>query len=165
MIIYINLAGRTYGYHHPQTSFNLSIDYDDYEWDASEEYIKRKVFLILLERVLLGKRTNADITNRGYPEVIVYKGERIAKLHIEAIVNCWYSVDFSKTSFESKIQQLKKDFTRRILKERIKKGEDINISIDFNYKTEFSSGSLQSGHLRISREVAEWLGKQLLLAD
>jgi hypothetical protein len=69
-------------------------------------------------------------------------------------------ISFEKTPWENEIKALKQDYSRKIIKEAIKK-ERLEVLVDFY----FSNSPLSKGYFTISAPVARWLGEQLILAS
>jgi hypothetical protein len=163
MTISVSLGGRNYGGY---TSHNgtISLDYQPvgafpiyYDFWAEGEEINfhaNSDFLKRLKEILLGKVCPVDLRD------IVLKGETIATLHIKQIVDDWELISFEKTPWENEIKALKQDYSRKIIKEAIKK-ERLKVLVDFY----FINSPLSKGYFTISAPVARWLGEQLILAS
>ena len=167
MTISVSLGGKTYG-GYTASDGSISIDYgrcknwmSDCVWDAGEHisFQANSDFLKRLKEILLGKVCPVDLRD-ALKRDIVLKGETIATLHIKQIVDDWVLISFEKTPWENEIKALKQDYSRKIIKEAIKK-ERLEVLVDFY----FSNSPLSKGYFTISAPVARWLGEQLILAS
>ena len=164
MTISVSLGGKTYG-GYEEVDGCISVDYKEHGysnlsycacWDEGEEidFEGNPDFLKKLKEILLGKACPVNLGD------IVLKGETIATLHIKKIVDDWESISFERTPWENEIKALKHDYSRKIIKEKIKKGE-LGVDVEFW----FSNWHQRRGHMSISAPVARWLGEQLILAS
>jgi hypothetical protein len=165
MTISVFLSGKTYG-GYEEDDGSISVDYKEYGysnlysycgcWDEGEEidFEGNPDFLKKLKEILLGKACPLNLSD------IVLKGETIATLHIKQIVDDWELISFEKTPWENEIKALKQDYSRKIIKEKIKKGE-LGVDVEFS----FSNSRQRWGHMSVSAPVARWLGEQLILAS
>jgi hypothetical protein len=163
MTISVSLGGRNYGGYKSHNG-TISLDYQTvgafpiyYDlWAQGEEinFHANSDFLKRLKEILLGKVCPVDLRD------IVLKGETIATLHIKQIVDDWELISFEKTPWENEIKALKQDYSRKIINEKIKKGE-LGVDVEFS----FSNSRQRWGHMSVSAPVARWLGEQLILAS
>ena len=163
MTISVSLGGRDYGGYKSYAG-SVSVDYREdgffsfpyCGWDSGKEinFQENSDFLKRLKEILLGKVSPVDLRD------IVLKGETIATLHIRQIVDEWEWISFEKTPWENEIKALKQDYSRKIIKEKIKEGE-LDVEVLFS----FSDSRLSHGHMSVSAPVARWLGEQLILAS
>ena len=110
MSIGVNLGGKNYG-GYIQSEYTVTLSYYNMPWGDIVEGIDfpmPKDFAKRVEGALLGKRTTSNIKFGSSGEVIVYKGEAIAKLRIQKIIENWYDVDFGKSSLADKIKKLRR---------------------------------------------------------
>lgn len=164
MRIAVKMSGMSYGGYDQDAGYTVRIDYDDFSWTAGDEidFEKHKDIAKQIEKVLLGKRVASNIKNRWTKEVIVYKGETIAKLHVQKILENWDCVEFGKTSMADKIKKLRRECTRRVLKTKIREKSGGAIEIDFTYEGGYPQ---HGGSIVIPPSVARWIGKRLMEAS
>ncbi len=165
MKIDVNMRGKIYGGYTDHVGYSVAVDYDDFSWDAGDDidFDKHKDMAKQIESALLGKRANANIKGRWPDEVIVYKGESIARLHVQKILLHWSFVDFGKSSLADKIRKLRRQCTRRVLKSKIRENRGADIQIEFCYDGD--NLRQQGGSVIIPAPIAKWLGKRLIEAS
>jgi hypothetical protein len=111
MEIEVYISGKTYGGYTDLNGYEVRLDYDDFDWNAGDEidFAKYKDIAKQVEASLLGKRATGHIVELGSNEVIVYKGETIAKLHVQKILENWGTVDFGMKSLSKKLTKSAKN--------------------------------------------------------
>ena len=170
MNVRVVFGNRSYGGYEFK-NFSINIDYRSFDWDRfdwflghglSDEQTKiRKELENKLENILLGQIAPRDI--RDEDDVIVYKGEKIAKLHIQTISHSsrFESIKWNDTPWANAIDQIKQDIRRQRICIGIKeRAREIFIKFKFD-----KNSSQDSGSLFISPQVAQWLGEQLVKAS
>lgn len=168
MNISVNVGGKTYGGYEAD-EFKISVDYKDYPldeictgyYDDTFKLVDRPDFKKALANLLLGKISKKNIKGSWSTEVIVYKGDKISRLHFQKIIEEWDDIDFKKTSFAEEIKKLERKYWIIAIKEKLRKKEPLNIAISFKYEEKWPQSG---GKLVITTEVAKWLAAQLELA-
>jgi hypothetical protein len=127
------------------------IDWVGIDFDSDKESASH------LDKLLLGRRASFDIKDGA--ETIVYKGERIARLHLSRIRESWDSIRFDRTPWAKEILDLKRDAHRRQLKEELREGSNA-VRVSFRFKNSPQEG----GRVVVSPKVAEWLSSVLFAA-
>lgn len=156
MNIRVDIGGRDFeGY--LCSHYRVSVRYQGHIADGDWiDFERHPDFLEQLSSILLGQRSPVDIA--GHSETYVHTGETIARLHIKAIAENWGWIDLTKTPWAERIADLKHRYAEAALKRDLTEGR-LDIRVWFTY---LSGGNQRSGSFTISRDVARWLGEQLV---
>lgn len=166
MNISVNVGGNRYGAYESD-KFEITVDYKEYPleeiysdayYDDTLMLIDRPDFQKALKSLLLGKIAKKNI--KHYTRVIVYKGEKISRLHFEKIIEEWDNISFGGPLAED-VKKLKRKYSLIAIKDKIRRKKPLEIAVDFKYNSPWHQ---RGGKLVITAEVAKWLAEQLELA-
>ena len=167
MNVRVVLGNRSYGGYEFK-NYSINMDYENFDWDRLHAYLEIGSYFFSdeqkgkikkeLENILLGQIAPRDIRDKD--DVIVYKGEKVAKLHIITIINSLESIKWNDTPWADAVGRIKQDILRQKIRFHIKEGKEIFIKFKFDKNSRQDSGSLY-----ISPQVAQWLGEQLIKAS
>ena len=109
MLSNVTYKNKFYG-NYPCEDFTVEVGYcsDFRHRHRKIDFEKYHEFSKKLEDILLGQISPVEIrwTTIG-EESIVYKGEKIAKLHLKTIKEHWRHINFKETPWSKEIEELK----------------------------------------------------------
>jgi hypothetical protein len=154
MKISVAMNGKIYGGYEAGSDYSVNVEYSDFDWDSWKyiDFDTDKKICKKVEKALLGKKTPCDI--KSFADVIVHKGETIARLHLKEIFENWYSINFGAGRLAHAIDEIKSEYCLLILKTDLRGYGAPEVDIAVRYAL---GGMQQGGTLRIPIAVAKWL--------
>lgn len=160
----VTMGGKIYGSYEYE-DFDASIEYDPDVVEPPEyssiEFHPGSQMARGVATILLGKKCPRGIRGRD-KAFIVHPGERIARLHLEAIMEDFDRIDFSRTPWKRQIAAFRLKSARKRFMTTLRANK---VCIVVHFRLGGRKDRQTGGEFAVSPAVAAWLGKQLLRAS